>query len=112
MITYTRYFNDTQTQTEWLNNNLTAEELFEYNTARQQNHLQWESYISQGLVTVESVYETVHIPEFNENIDVKIGEKLILASGVSPSQLQIHPSYANWLNVLPDTLFDKVILQY
>ena len=111
MITYTRYFNNTQAQTEWLNNNLGAEELLDYNAARQQNDLLWVSYVSQGLVTAETIYETVHIPEFNENIDVKVGEKLVLAPGVNPSQLQIHPNFVNWLNVLPINLLDRVTLE-
>jgi hypothetical protein len=110
MSAYVRYFDIAQIQIEWLNNNLSAEELLDYNAALDKNSQIWGSYESQGLITLEPIYETVYIPEINENIDVKIGEKLVLSPGVSPSQLQMHPDYAEWLNRLPDYIFNKIII--
>ena len=88
---------------EWVSN-LSPQDQSSFFDADRKNRLLWESYESQGLVTARTVYETVYVPEVNENIDVPIGEKLVLAPGVNPSQLQIHPDYVHWLSVLPENL--------
>jgi hypothetical protein len=112
MPAYIRYNNTTQQALldEWVSN-LSPQDQSSFFDAEQNNRLLWESYQSQGLITAEPIYEIVHVPEVNETISVPVGEKLVLAPGVTPSQLQMHPDYANWFNALPENLANKVVLQ-
>lgn len=112
MPAYIRYNNTPkELQDEWINNNLSPQDQSSFLAAFQQNDLLWKSYLDQGLIISEPIYETVNVPELNDTITTQIGEKLILAAGVNPSQLQMHPDYAHWLSVLPEHLFGKVLLQ-
>jgi hypothetical protein len=107
MSAYITYFDNTKSdlQNQWIQANLNPDETTSLITAQDNNSLLWASYQDQGLLIPEDIYETVYIPEFNTNIDVLIGTKLILANGVSPSQLQLHPDWATWLLRLPQDIF-------
>jgi len=112
MPAYIRYnITQQELQDEWINNNLSPQDQSSFLAAFQQNSLLWESYLTQGLITAEPIYETVYVPELTETVTTQIGEKLVLAAGVSPSQLQMDPDYAHWISILPENLFGKVMLQ-
>lgn len=111
MPSYSRYYTSLERgverdlQEQWIQDNLSAEEQSSFEAARDANILLWNSYLTQGLITLEKLYETVYVPEVGENIDVLIGEKLVLSAGASPSQLQIHPDLAQWMPRLPEDIF-------
>lgn len=107
MPAYQRYYNasEKELQDQWIQNNLSSEEKTSFLAASEENDLLWNSYVTQGLITPEKIYETVFVPEVNASIQVVIGEKLILSNGVSPSQLQIHPNLAQWVTRLPSDIF-------
>jgi hypothetical protein len=107
MPAYLRYYTSLERdlQDQWIQNNLSPEDQSSLEAARNDNNLLWGTYETQGLVTSEKLYETVYVPEVNANIDVLIGEKLLLSEGVSPSQLQIHPNLAQWMPRLPADIF-------
>lgn len=90
---------------EKIKNYLNEEDYLLYKQAETLNNQLWQTYVDQGLQTNEILYENIFIPEFNENFDIEIGYRTVLAPGIHPSQLAIHPSYAEWLSRLPVDLF-------
>ena len=65
----------------------------------------WRSFVAQGLINFEVLYENILIPELNETFDVEIGYKKTLGENAYPSDLFVHPDYADFLRNMPSELF-------
>jgi hypothetical protein len=57
------------------------------------------------LLLPETVYQNIYIPEINQNIDVEVGIQNTLGPNVHPSQIAMHPTYAEWIAQLPPEIF-------
>jgi hypothetical protein len=76
-----------------------------YQAAEQLNNQLWQVYADQGLLFNEIVYENIFIPELDQNIDIEVGISNTLGPNVHPSQIAMHPAYAEWLAQLPPEVF-------
>jgi hypothetical protein len=97
MQAYIKYYKDNDINS-WANATLTPEELTQFQTAIIHNNNLWQSYISQGLYTKQDVYETVHSTVLESDIEIIVGEKLIMTPGVTFDSLTLDDSYVYWLN--------------
>jgi len=97
MQAYIRYYNDNDINS-WANATLTSEELAQFQTAIIANDNLWQSYTAQGLYTIQDVYETVHSAVLESDIEVIVGQELIMSPGVTFDSLTLDASYADWLN--------------
>jgi LPS sulfotransferase NodH len=97
MQAYIRYYNDNDINS-WANATLTSEELAQFHTAITANNNLWQSYTEQGLYTIQNVYETVHSTVLESDIEVIVGQKLIMSPGVTFDSLTLDASYVGWLN--------------
>lgn len=97
MSSYVRYYRE-PTIEQWAQNSLTAEELVDFNTALQENNSLWNQYITNGLISIEPIYDTVNDQELNEPLQVKIGEKVVLGPTTSISNLHMADRYRYWLD--------------
>lgn len=85
--------------TDWANRTLSADELLEFHTAFNLNHAQWLGYqIEQKILTADPIYEDVYVPELNETVSVKVGERTTLAAGVTLQDVTLHESWRPWLD--------------
>lgn len=89
---------------EWISKNFSHEDALRYYNALDKNNDLWQSYIDRGWLKEEIVYKRIFVPQFNEFFDFRIGHKLLIQPGVSPSQLQISPEYNSFLNRIPPEL--------
>lgn len=81
---------------EWAQTVLTAEELAEFYEAEKRNLALSKHYIDTGLITQETVTETVFVPGLNETITIVIGQKTKLAPGVTVLDIPIDPEFGAW----------------
>jgi hypothetical protein len=92
----------------WFKQNLTAEEFENFIQAEQANFQIWQSYLDQGLISIEPIYNSFFIKEFNDFIEVKTGHVIKLTPGTVVSSLRLDPTYAYWLSKLPAELKSEV----
>ena len=97
MQAYIRYYKDNDINS-WANATLTSEELAQFQTATTANNNLWQSYMAQGLYTIQGVYETVHSTVLESDIEVMVGQEIIMAAGVTFDSLALHPDYIYWLD--------------
>lgn len=77
MAHYTRYFtNESDNLRKWAVENLTPEELVDFNEAAMESSRLWDIYKDSGMVTVVPVYESIFLEEYNTNVDIQIGERV------------------------------------
>lgn len=81
---------------EWAQSVLTAEELDNFYEAEQRNLALIKHYIDTGLMQQESIVETVYIPSVDKNITVPVGQKTVLAPGVTILDIPIDPEFGSW----------------
>lgn len=96
MQAYIRYYKDNDINS-WANATLTSEELAQFQTAITANNNLWQSYMAQGLYTIQDVYETVHSTVLESDIEVMVGQEIIMAAGITFDSLLLDVSYASWL---------------
>ena len=108
MSKYIRYYNEVSAQ-EWAEQNLTQEELVQFNLAFEENNKLWASYASNGLISVVPITEQVNIPELNQNIDIQIGEQIVLSQGTTRDQLELAPAWKYWLDRYAQAVPDAVV---
>jgi hypothetical protein len=76
-----------------------------FKAAEQLNSQLWQMYVDQGLLSSEVVYQNIYIPELDQNMDIEVGIRNTLGPNVHPSQIAMHPAYAEWLAQLPAEVF-------
>jgi hypothetical protein len=81
---------------EWAESSLTAEELADFYEAEKRNSALTKHYIDSGLYQQESITETVYVPAIGASITVPIGQKTILAPGVTILDIPIDPEFSVW----------------
>ncbi len=94
IITYT----DVKTILDWAQENLSPTEMTQFNAAYQANTNLFNTYQSQNLIEYEKVTSQTYLPSLNQTIDVVVGEKTILAPGVTVDQIPMHPDYIQYYN--------------
>lgn len=96
MQAYIRYYKDNDINS-WANATLTSEELTQFQAALTANNNLWQSYTAQGSYTTQDVYETVHSAVLESDIEVIVGQEIIMAAVVTFDSLTLDTSYAGWL---------------
>lgn len=81
---------------EWAQTVLTGEELENFYEAEKRNLALTKHYIDIGLMQQESLTETVYVPSIDKSITVSIGQKTILAPGVTILDIPIDPEFGAW----------------
>ena len=81
---------------DWAVATLTTDELDEYLQAESRNNTLMQSYIDTGLMTQEAVIETVFVSAVGQNITVPVGQKTVLAPGVTILDIPIDPEFGAW----------------
>ena len=97
MSSYTRFYRQ-PTIEQWAQNSLTPSELVDFNAALQDNNSKWNQYVVDGLITIEPIYETVNNQELGEPVQVRVGDKVVLAPTTSVSDLTMADNYRYWLD--------------
>lgn len=97
MEAYIRYLKDNNINS-WANATLTAEELIQFQNAFTVNNNLWKSYLEQGLYTVQNVYETVHSAVLDSDIEVIVGQEIIMSAGVTLDNLELGANFKSWLD--------------
>lgn len=113
MAHYTRYFtNESDNLRKWAVENLTPEELADFNDAAMESSRLWDIYKESGMVTVIPVYETFFIEEFNTDVDVQIGERIEFPPGDNNTDVDnifYVDRWRAWLDrVPPELLTDQI----
>jgi hypothetical protein len=72
--------------------------LAQFRAADVANRDLWKSYRDQGLYTIENIWETVHSAILDFDIDITVGQKMIMAPGVSFDSLKLHDDYKRWFD--------------
>jgi len=98
---YYSYHGQYKIQNDWVDQNFSSEDIGKYYWALNENNKLWDHYKAQGWLQEEIVYESIFVPELNDTFDLAVGVKIGIQPGVNPSQLQIHPEYANFLLRIP-----------
>ena len=81
---------------EWAESTLTGHELENFYEAEQRNLALTKHYIDTGLMQQESVTETVYVSSIGASITVPVGQKTILAPGVTILDIPIDPEFGAW----------------
>jgi hypothetical protein len=81
---------------DWAHSVLTLDELDEYLTAESRNNALMQSYTDAGLMTQETILETVFVSAVGQNITVPVGQKTVLAPGVTVLDIPIDPEFGAW----------------
>jgi hypothetical protein len=98
MTAYTRYYDNTSI-TEWANTSLTPEELVVFNQDFDENTALWATYATSGIISEpQLVYETVYVPALGIDVQVVVGEKMVLRSDTNINDLQLSPKWGHWLS--------------
>lgn len=87
-----------------IKNFLGDDEFAKFKEAEYANSLVYRSNFDQNLINEEMIYENIFISEFNENFDIEIGYKTILADSAHPSIIGFTPEYSEWLSKIPSEL--------
>ena len=96
MSSFVRFYRETTAET-WAKSTLTPEEYVAFCQALDENTQLWQSYTDQGLITTSPIWEDVYQPGLDATAQIKVGEKIELAPGVSMSQLTLSPAWGYWL---------------
>lgn len=88
--------NKTVTIREWAESSLTAEELVDFYEAEKRNLALTKHYIDSGLMQEELITETIYVPAIGTSITVPVGQKIILAPGVTILDIPIDPEFGAW----------------
>jgi hypothetical protein len=110
MSKYIRYYNNNNPD-EWATQNLTPEELAQFQQAEAENNALWQTYTDQGLISVHPIYESVYVPEIGQTVQVQTGEEVRLAPGVVPEDIPMAASWEYWLSMYPDAVVGSVIFE-
>ena len=81
---------------EWAESSLTAEELVDFYEAEKRNLALTKHYIDSGLMQEELITETIYVPAIGTSITVPVGQKIILAPGVTILDIPIDPEFGAW----------------
>lgn len=81
---------------DWAQLVLTAEELENFYEAEKRNLALTKHYIDIGLMTQETITETVFIPSLGETITISVGQKTTLAPGVTVLDIPVDPEFSAW----------------
>ena len=88
--------NKTVTIREWAESSLTAEELVDFYEAEKRNLALTKHYIDSGLMQEELITEIIYVPALGTSITVPVGQKIILAPGVTILDIPIDPEFGAW----------------
>lgn len=94
---------------EWAKESLTSTEFAIFQAANEANKATWSTYLSQGLVSVETVYKQVFSNYLNTLVDVPIYKQMSLAEGVTYVDISDHPDIQHWLDRYNAAMPDIVI---
>jgi hypothetical protein len=84
---------------EWAFASLAEEEYLDFMTAFDTNTKLWLNYEATGLIKEKiDLTETVYSNILQENIDIIVGEKIVLSEGATINDLHIFPRLGYWLN--------------
>lgn len=97
MTQYIRYKNNDIELESWATSTLSAEELVQFRSAEEANKNLWESYRNRGFYTVQNVYETAYSADLNINVEVLVGQKIIMSPGRDLHSLDQDPNYKFWV---------------
>lgn len=97
MQAFIRYYKDSD-MNYWAENTLDPSELAQFRAAQTSNSNLWQTYQDQGLYTVQDIQGTVHSIILDADIDIVIGQEMIMSPGVSFDNLALHPDYVYWLD--------------
>ena len=81
---------------DWAVAMLTPNELDEYLKSETRNNALMQSYADAGLMTQETITETVFISATGQNISVPVGQRTTLAPGVTILDIPIDPEFGAW----------------
>lgn len=81
---------------DWAESTLNAEELESFYEAEKRNLALTKHYIDTGLITQETVTETVFVPSIGENITIGVSQKTTLAPGVTVLDIPVDPEFSAW----------------
>lgn len=110
MPSYVRYNNKKELMDEWVENTLTQEEQNQFFSSRDENSQLWMQYFNSGLISIEPIEEYIFIEELNDYVYVQIGEKIILAEGVTPAQLLVTQSWSNWITRYTQEVGEELVI--
>lgn len=97
MTTIVKYY-AAESIDDWANRTLDSNELVAFNTAFTLNHNLWARYQEQNLVSFEPIMQDIYVAELNETVSTKVGERTILAAGVTLADLQLEETWRPWLD--------------
>jgi hypothetical protein len=83
---------------EWANRTLSSGELVAFNTAFDLNHALWIGYAEQNLVSFTPIYQDVYSAELNETVSTQVGERAMLAAGVTLEDVTLEETWRPWLD--------------
>ncbi len=108
MTTSIIYFKE-KSLVEWAKESLTSSEFAIFQAANEANKATWSTYLSQGLVSVETVYRQVFSNYLNTLVDIPIYKQMILADDVTIADIPDHPDIQQWLDRYNAAMPDIVI---
>jgi hypothetical protein len=97
MTTIVKYY-AAESIEEWADRTLDSSELVAFNTAFTLNHNLWAGYEEQNLISFTPIYQDVYIAELNETVSIRVGERTILAPGVTLADLPLDETWRPWLD--------------
>jgi hypothetical protein len=97
MSSYVRYYRQPTIQ-QWAQNSLNENELVNFLAAIEENNNLWNQYKVNGYISIEPIYENVTMSISTEPVQIQIGEKVILNTNISESDLKMADSYKPWLD--------------
>jgi hypothetical protein len=97
MSSYVRYYIEPTIQ-QWAKTSLTAEEFEDFENAMKENEQLWDQYITDGLIQIVPIYDTVYDPILSSEITIEAGDKTILMPGTSIEDLHTAERYKYWQN--------------
>jgi hypothetical protein len=96
MSQYVKYYNEI-TPVKWAVQTLNSDELAQFQAAQTENNSLWTNYATQGLISTVPIMQDVYVSELDQTIQVQVGERVVLAAGVTPADLLLAPAWAVWL---------------
>ena len=81
---------------DWASNTLSGAELEEYLEDETRNNTLMERYARAGLISQVPIQETVFVQAVGQNITLTVGQKTILAPGVTVLDIPIDPEFGAW----------------
>jgi hypothetical protein len=109
MIYITDYADETKLE-KWVQENFTPEEYQQFRDAQNRNSALWQTYMDQDYFVEQPIIESKYVPEFDDTFEFEVGNKIILANGISPSMLIVDAEYAEWLTRVPQELITTSVL--